>query len=122
MSMLTPEELARLEPAENVAFGGPLPTRVVSSDEFMPIAQTPRQREVEARLAAAADALAPKHGLDRRGFLRSAAGMAAAFAAMNDVYGPLYGVGRAEAASPATGLARIHQQQQAALVRAALGL
>lgn len=31
-------------------------------------------------------------------------------------------VGREEAASPATGLARIHQQQQDALVRAALGL
>ena len=31
-------------------------------------------------------------------------------------------VGREDAASPATGLARIHQQQQAALVRAALGL
>ncbi|MBR0649845.1 2-oxoglutarate dehydrogenase E1 component [Roseomonas terrae] len=34
---------------------------------------------------------------------------------------PVY-VGRDEAASPATGLARIHQQQQEALVRAALGL
>ena len=34
---------------------------------------------------------------------------------------PAY-VGRDEAASPATGLARIHQQQQDALVRAALGL
>ena len=31
-------------------------------------------------------------------------------------------VGREDAASPATGLARIHQQQQEALVRAALGL
>ncbi|CAH0273238.1 2-oxoglutarate dehydrogenase E1 component [Roseomonas sp. CECT 9278] len=31
-------------------------------------------------------------------------------------------IGREDAASPATGLARIHQQQQAALVRAALGL
>ena len=31
-------------------------------------------------------------------------------------------VGREEAASPATGLAKVHQQQQAALVRAALGL
>jgi 2-oxoglutarate dehydrogenase E1 component len=31
-------------------------------------------------------------------------------------------VGREDAASPATGLARIHAQQQAALVRSALGL
>jgi predicted TIM-barrel fold metal-dependent hydrolase len=98
--MLTPEELARLEPAENVAFGGPLPTQVISSDEFMPTAQTARQKQVEARLTALADELAPKHGLTRRGFFRSTAGMAAAFAAMNDVYGPVYGVSRAEAATP----------------------
>jgi 2-oxoglutarate dehydrogenase E1 component len=31
-------------------------------------------------------------------------------------------VGREEAASPATGLAKVHQQQQEALVQAALGL
>jgi 2-oxoglutarate dehydrogenase E1 component len=31
-------------------------------------------------------------------------------------------VGRQEAASPATGLAKVHQQQQEALVREALGL
>ncbi len=31
-------------------------------------------------------------------------------------------VGRDEAASPATGLAKVHAQQQAALVRDALGL
>ena len=34
---------------------------------------------------------------------------------------PTY-VGRIEAASPATGLAKVHQQQQEALVREALGL
>ena len=100
MSMLTPDEMAKLEPAENVAFGGPLPTQAVSSDEFMPIAQTERQKRVEARLTDLADQLAPRHGLSRRGFLGSAAGMAAAFAAMNDVYGPIYGVSRAEAATP----------------------
>ncbi len=34
---------------------------------------------------------------------------------------PVY-VGRDDAASPATGLAKVHAQQQAALVRDALGL
>jgi len=34
---------------------------------------------------------------------------------------PIY-VGRDEAASPATGNAKVHQQQQEALVRSALGL
>jgi uncharacterized protein len=34
--------------------------------------------------------LAPRHGLSRRAFLASAAGMAAAFGAMNEVYGALF--------------------------------
>ena len=38
--------------------------------------------------------------MTRRQFFRTAAGMAAAFVAMNEVYGPLFGVSRAEAATP----------------------
>src|SRR4029077_10341486 len=41
-----------------------------------------------------------RQGISRRQFLRTAAGMVAAFVAMNDVYGPLFGVSRAEAATP----------------------
>ena len=100
MRLLSDEERVRLLPAETAAFDSPIPTQVVSSDEFVPIAQTPRQREVEARLIAMADELAHRHRLTRRRFLRTAAGMAAAFAAMNQVYGPLFEVGAAEAASP----------------------
>jgi len=37
-----------------------------------------------------ADALGGKQGLDRRRFFQSAAGMAASFVAMNEVYGPLW--------------------------------
>jgi predicted TIM-barrel fold metal-dependent hydrolase len=97
--MLTDQELARLRPAEAAA-ATPLPMQVVSSDEFMPVAQTPRQKQVESRLNALADEHGRKLGLDRRGFFRTAAGMAAAFVAMNEVYGPLYAVSRAEAATP----------------------
>jgi 2-oxoglutarate dehydrogenase E1 component len=39
----------------------------------------------------------------------------------NKAQRPVY-VGREEAASPATGSAKVHQQQQEALVRSALGL
>lgn len=35
MSMLSPEELARLDPAESL-FPSPIPVQSVSSDEFMP--------------------------------------------------------------------------------------
>src|SRR5262249_55874389 len=38
--------------------------------------------------------------MSRRAFFKTAAGMAAAFVAMNDTYGPIFGVSRAEAAIP----------------------
>src|SRR6202000_1089519 len=57
--------------------------------------------EVEARLLAMADDLGAKQGLNRRRFFQTAAGMAASFVAMNEVYGPLFDVTKAEAATPA---------------------
>jgi uncharacterized protein len=98
---LSEHELAELTPAELLPHETPIPTQVVSSDEFAPDPQNEKQREVEARLLAMADALGPKHGLDRRGFFRTAAGMAASFLAMNEVYGSLFAATAAEAATPA---------------------
>jgi len=98
--MLTPEELEQCLPAEQHAFRSPIPTQSVSSDEFMPGPQTEKQREFEGRLKQYGSELARKHGVTRRRFFQSAAGMAAAFAAMNDTYGPLFGVSRAEAQTP----------------------
>jgi len=97
MSMLTPEELEELLPAETASFPSPVPTQVVSSDEFFPVAQTERQRAVEARMKALGAENARKNGMSRRRFFGTAAGMATAFAAMNEVYGPLYSVAKAEA-------------------------
>src|SRR5258706_2341274 len=87
-------------PSELCAYQTPIPTQIVSSDEFYPDPQNDRQREVEARLLAMADELGGKQGLNRRRFFQSAAGMAASFVAMNEVYGPLFDVTRAEAATP----------------------
>lgn len=50
MKLLTEHERAGLLPAEFASFDGPIPTQIVSSDEYAPIAQTPAQGEVEARL------------------------------------------------------------------------
>jgi len=100
MNLLTDDERAALLPAELAAFDAPIPTQIVSSDEFVPTPQTARQREVEARLKALGDELARHQGMTRRQFFRTSAGMAAAFVAMNDVYGPLFSVSRAEAATP----------------------
>jgi predicted TIM-barrel fold metal-dependent hydrolase len=100
-SNLTEAELAALMPSEFCQHPTPIPTQIVSSDEFYPDPQNERQREVETRLLAMADELGGKQGLNRRKFFQSAAGMAASFVAMNEVYGPLFDVSRAEAATPA---------------------
>lgn len=109
MRLLTDEDLARLQPAEEATSPTPLPMQVVSSDEFFPIAQTEKQCRVEARLNELADEHGGKRGLNRRQFFKTSAGMAAAFVAMNDVHGPHYGVSRAEAAVPGAAEARLAQ-------------
>jgi uncharacterized protein len=100
MSLLSDRERAQLLEAETEAFPSPIPTQVVASDEFYPIPQTRRQKQVEARLTAIGDTIAPKLNQTRRQFFATASGMAAAFIAMNEVYGPLYGVNPAEASTP----------------------
>ena len=103
---LSRSELERVVPAEQGPFRGPIPTQVISNGEFNPPPQTAEQRQVEARVTALADELGPRHGLTRRGFLASTAGMAAAFLAMNEVFGPLFDVSRAEAQTPGAADAR----------------
>ena len=88
----------RLLPAERHAFPGPVPTQIVSSEEYFPVPQSVAQRAVEARLRAMGDELGRRQGVSRRAFFRTASGMAAAFVAMNEVYGPLFAATRAEAA------------------------
>jgi len=83
--MLTPEELAQLSPAESL-FPSPIPVQVSSSDEYMPPPQSEKQKQFEARIKETGAELAKKHGMSRRRFFKTAGGMAAAFAAMNEVY------------------------------------
>ena len=52
-------------------------------------------------MLAMADDLGGKQGLDRCRFFQTAPGMAAALVAMNEAYGPLFEVTKAEAATPA---------------------
>jgi predicted TIM-barrel fold metal-dependent hydrolase len=82
------------------AFPAPVPTQIVSSEEYAPAPQTAQQREVEARLGVLGTALARRHGMTRRRFFQTAAGMAAAYHVMNQVYGPLFDAPAAEAATP----------------------
>src|SRR5438309_7866407 len=97
---LSDEELRRTAPAEVASFKSPVPTQIVSNGEFNPLPQTREQQRVEARIKVLADDLGAGNGMNRRQFLASSAGMAAAFLAMNEVFGPIFDVSRAEAADP----------------------
>jgi len=79
----------------------PLPTRLVSNEEFPPLPQTPAQRRVEETILAEAARLAPRLGLSRRDFLRTSGGVASSLLAMNAVFGRFWDVQRVEAADPA---------------------
>ena len=84
----------------------PLPTQLVSNEEFPPLPQTPAQCEVEQRILEAAQRMAPRLGLSRREFLRTSGGMATAFLAMNAVFGRFFDVSEAEAAEPGARVAQ----------------
>src|SRR5437660_1177643 len=99
MSMLSTNKLEKLSAAESL-FPSPIPVQSVSSDEFMPGLQTKKQREFEARVKEMGTRMAKRLGMSRRRFFQTAAGMATAFLAMNDTYGPIFGVSAAEAAEP----------------------
>ena len=101
MGFLTDDELNELIPAEMLPHTTPIPTQIISSDEYFPAPQSQQQKQVEARLLDMGDELGGKQGLDRREFFQTAAGMAAAFVAMNDTFGAVFDVSRAEAATPA---------------------
>src|SRR2546429_2777078 len=100
MKFLSDEQLKELEPAETSSFPSPVPTQIVSSDEYMPVPQSAKQREVEARLKEMSDRLAQHQGLSRRRFFQTASGMAASFVAMNPVFGDPFEGSIAEAATP----------------------
>ena len=106
MGFLSDEDKAKLLAAEETLPRTPLPTQIVSSDEYTPPPQTSQQREAEKRLFAMADEIAPKHGWSRRRFFQSPMGMAAAFMALNAVYGCAFTTDEDEAADPDRAQAR----------------
>ena len=78
----------------------PLPTRLVSNEEFPALPQTAAQQAVENRILAEASRLAPRLGLSRRDFLRRSGGIATSLLAMNAVFGHFFDVLPVEAADP----------------------
>ena len=92
--------------AEAASAATPIPTQIVSNGEYLPPKQSATQKRVEARINELADANAKRLGVNRRQFLRTSCGMAAAFVAMNEIYGNVFQVTPAEAREPELAQAR----------------
>ena len=78
----------------------PIPTQIVSNEEFAPIDQTTEQKAVEHRLLEIASTSAKKLNISRRKFLASTGGMAAGFLALNSVFGKFFDVDERELFEP----------------------
>jgi len=78
----------------------PIPTQVVSNEEFIPRPQTAQQKQWETLIGQMADERAKRLGVDRRSFMASSMGMATAFLAANQVFGPYWEVDAAETFEP----------------------
>ena len=94
---MSDEEFKQVDAADEVAFRSPVPTQIVSNGEYNPLPQTGEQAKVESLIKEMGDYQAKRHGMDRRSFLATSAGMATAFLAMNKVFGPVFDVSEAEA-------------------------
>src|SRR6267378_2613396 len=95
--LLDAEQVAKCQRADVAEpLRSPVPTRMISNGEYMPVPQTDQQRRVEARVAELAETASKKLGVSRRQFLAGSGGMAAALLAMNEVYGKFFSVSEAE--------------------------
>jgi uncharacterized protein len=71
---------------------GPIPTQIVSNEEFIPWPRSERQTLVEESLRDIGASASKRLGVSRREFLQTSGGMAAALVAMNSVFGTLFDV------------------------------
>jgi predicted TIM-barrel fold metal-dependent hydrolase len=100
-SWFSEEQLTKVTPADEADdLRSPIPTQMVSNGEYMPHPQTEKQKHVEYRIKELADAASKKLGVSRRQFLASSGGMAAAFLAMNEVFGQFFEVDPIEMFEP----------------------
>jgi hypothetical protein len=79
----------------------PIPTQIVSNEEFAPPAQTVEQKRVEQRLIEIASGASKRLDVSRRRFLAASGGTAAAFLALSSVFGRFFDVDESELFEPA---------------------
>src|SRR2546430_16665949 len=83
-SWFSEAQLDRLAPVDYAdPVHSPIPTQMVSNGEYMPIGQTDKQKEVEARLAALSAQAAKRLGMSPRQFLATTRGFPASVLADN---------------------------------------
>ena len=100
-SWLSEREQRLVAGAETASAATPIPTQIVSNGEYFPPPQSETQKRVERRILELADDNGKRLGLSRRQFMQTGCGMAAAFLAMNEIYGGnVFQVAAAEAREP----------------------
>jgi predicted TIM-barrel fold metal-dependent hydrolase len=80
----------------NKGVDSPLPTQVVSNEEFTPRPQSEPQKMVEKLIGEMSETRAKKLGMQRRDFMRTSMGLATCFLAQNEVYGKVWDVDEVE--------------------------
>src|SRR3954453_18484941 len=91
--LLDAEQVAKCQRADVAEpLRSPVPTRMISNGEYMPVPQTDAQKRAEGGGEDLADEGSHRLGISRRQFLCGSGGMAAALLAMNDVYGRFFNV------------------------------
>jgi predicted TIM-barrel fold metal-dependent hydrolase len=93
-------ETIKLNSDASEEFRTPIPTQIVASEEYAPVPPTDNQRRVHSRLMELGTTLAKKHGMSRRKFFQTAAGMAASYLVMNEVYGQVFDASTNEVTAP----------------------
>ncbi|MBX3318566.1 MAG: amidohydrolase family protein [Nitrospira sp.] len=82
-------------------FPTPIPTQIISNEEFDPICQTSQQKAVEQLAEAMVVQAATRRGVSRREFLWTTGSMAAGLLAMNALFGRFFTVDSIELFEPA---------------------
>lgn len=85
---------------QNKGVDSPMPTQVVSNEEFIPRPQSAKQKQVEALIGEMAEEKSRKLGIDRRAFMASSMGLATCFLASNKVFGNYWDVKEEETLDP----------------------
>src|SRR5260370_22367470 len=91
-----PMWIRKFERDRNKGVTSPVPTQMLSTEEFIPRPQNERQKHVEHLIGEMSEQKAKKLAMDRRKFMGTSMGLATCFSAMNAVYGKAFDVDEAE--------------------------